>query len=80
MKVAEMGFDGALDLVLYHNDTIWFVEVKSATDKLKPHQLRMMQELSKFQNVTCQICCPKSALKRFASVILSNDDSSNESD
>lgn len=75
MKIAEMGFDGAPDLVLYHKSTIWFVEVKSATDKLKPHQLRMMQELSQISNVTCQICCPKIALKRFASVMLSNEDS-----
>jgi len=75
MKIAEMGFDGAPDLVLYHHNppTIWFVEVKSATDKLKPHQLQMMQALSKLPNVTCQICCPKTALKRFASVMLDNE-------
>lgn len=78
-KVAEMGFDGAPDLVLYCHDIIWFVEVKSATDKLKPHQLRMMQELSKIRKVTCQICCPKSALKRLAaSALLPNEDSDDD--
>jgi hypothetical protein len=79
-KIAELGFDGAPDLILYHENRIWCVEVKSANDKLKPHQLRMMQELSKFPNVTCQICCPKSALKRFASVMLSNNDSDESDD
>lgn len=72
-KIAEMGYDGAPDLVLYHQGTIRFVEVKSANDKLRPHQLRMMQELSKIPNVICQICCPKTALKRFASVTLSDE-------
>ena len=69
-KIKELGFDGAPDLVLYNDNppNIIFVEVKSATDTLKPHQLKMMQALSKLPNVSCKICCPKSALKRFASV------------
>lgn len=74
-KIAEMGFDGAPDLVLYRADpaTIWFVEVKSATDQLRETQTKMMQALSKIPNVQCHICCPKNALKRFASAMRNTD-------
>lgn len=75
--VARMGFDGAPDLVLYNSEPmVWFVEVKSATDTLKDKQVQMMQALSEIEHVKCQICCPQSALKRFASVMLSRDDDS----
>ena len=37
--VADLGFDGAPDLVLYRPGTLWFVEVKSATDNLREAQV-----------------------------------------
>ena len=45
--VAEHGYDGAPDLVLYRREpaTLWFVEVKSATDSLRENQVKMMKQL-----------------------------------
>ena len=79
--VAQHGFDGAPDLVLYHPapPRLWCVEVKSATDKLRSAQLRMLQGLSQIDGVTCQICSPRSALKRFSNA-LDADFGSDESD
>lgn len=75
--ISHLGFDGAPDLLLYKKNPplLWFVEVKSATDCLRSNQLNMMQHLSKHENTTCQICCPSSALKRFATVSLYEEDS-----
>lgn len=77
MTVSELGYDGAPDLVLYHNNppSIWFVEVKSATDRLKEHQIKMLEALSRIPSVKCQICCPKNALKRFARSFHTSEDS-----
>ena len=79
--VAEMGYDGSPDLVLYNETSpiIWFVEVKSATDRLKENQIKMMQKLSELSNVVCQICCPRSAVKRFSKVSFSNNSESDSS-
>lgn len=76
--VARMHYDGAPDIVLYRADypKICFVEVKSASDTLKEDQIKMMQALSEIPNVECQICCPKQAMKRFASVAFSGDSDS----
>ena len=78
--VAEHGYDGAPDLVLYRREpaTLWFVEVKSATDSLRENQVNMMKQLSKIAGVHCSVCCPGSALKRMASAI-AQQDSSDES-
>jgi hypothetical protein len=72
--IARMNYDGAPDLVLYHAayQKIYFVEVKSATDTLKENQIKMMQALSDIPNVDCKICCPKQAIKKFASVTFSS--------
>ena len=78
--VADQGYDGAPDLVLYRREpaTVWLVEVKSATDSLRENQVKMMKQLSKIAGVHCSVCCPSSALKRMASAI-AQQDSSDES-
>ena len=75
--VAELGFDGAPDLVLYRREppTLWFVEVKSATDSLREAQVQMMKQLSRIKGVRCSVCCPASALKRMASAMAQHDSS-----
>jgi len=69
--VAEQGYDGAPDLVLYRRDppTLWFVEVKSATDSLRDNQVAMMRRLARLPGVRCSVCCPASARKRLASAM-----------
>ena len=81
-KIAELGFDGAPDLVLYHSNPpiIWFVEVKSTTDTFRRNQLTMIERLSKIQGVRCQICGPKSANKRLAEAMAAMDHGSDYSD
>ena len=78
--VAEHGYDGAPDLVLYRREpaTLWFVEVKSASDSLRENQVKMMKQLSRIAGVHCSVCCPGSALKRMASA-MAHQDSSDES-
>ena len=69
-KVAELGFDGAPDLLLYRRTpaTLWFVEVKSATDNLRPNQVAMLRELERLSDarclVRCKVCCPAETRKR----------------
>jgi len=79
--VAELGFDGAPDIVLYRREppTLWFVEVKSATDSLREAQVKMMKQLSRIEGVRCSVCCPASALKRMASAMAQHGSSSDDS-
>ena len=81
-KISELGFDGSPDLVLYHSNRLIFVEVKSASDALRPNQITMLRELSSCDPcVSCHLCCPASARKRFAAVMesaLQRDSSSDE--
>ena len=67
--VADHGFDGAPDLVLYRHGVLRFVEVKSATDHLKEAQVRMIQALTELDGVEVQLCCPRASRKRFATVL-----------
>ena len=73
-KIAEIGFDGAPDLVLYRPDALWFVEVKSATDRLRENQVEMIRQLSRIPSVKCSICCPASARKRMAEAMMEDSD------
>ena len=79
--VADLGFDGAPDLVLYRAEPplVWFVEVKSANDRLRDSQKLMLKALSAIAGVRCQVCCPSSALKRMASALAEKDSSEEES-
>ena len=73
--IAEMGFEGAPDLCLWRRNELWLVECKSANDQVKEVQRRMIQRLWKL-GVRCQLCAPKSALKRLLEVALVSDDDS----
>ena len=77
--VADMGFDGAPDLVLYHHGKLWFVEVKSATDNIRESQVQMMKKLSRIKGVDCQVCCPAPARKRMASAMAQSQATSSDS-
>lgn len=78
--VADQNFDGAPDLFVYgpQAPVIWFVEVKSMSDTLKPNQLAMLQALSSLDKVTCQICCPESARSKFAKYELDTRDTDSD--
>jgi hypothetical protein len=76
--IAEMNFDGAPDLVLYRNDQLWFVEVKSSTDHLRQSQVEMLTRLKRIGKVTCSICCPNAARKRMAATMEAFTESSDE--
>ena len=76
--VAENGFDGAPDLALYRPGLLWFVEVKSATDQMKPSQLRMFAALGAIPGVRCDVCCTAAARKRIAATMERFDDEGNE--
>ena len=69
--VAELGFDGAPDLMLYRRSppSIWLVEVKSSSDSVRDNQRRMIKRLSAIPGVSCSICCPQNAVKRMASAM-----------
>lgn len=76
--MAEMNFDGASDLVLWRNDHLWFVEVKSETDHLRQSQVEMLSRLKRIGKVTCSICCPSAARKRMAATMEAFTESSDE--
>ena len=76
--VAELGFDGSPDLVLYRPGTLWFVEVKSATDNMREAQVQMMKKLARIEGVQCQVCCPASARKRMAAVMAQSQATSSD--
>ena len=73
--ITELGFDGAPDLCMYHPNPprLRFIEVKSETDRLRDTQTKMLQRLQTLPNVSCEICCPRSALKRFHGVLRPED-------
>ena len=68
------------DLVLWHGapPTLWCVEVKSATDRLRAAQVKMLDALSRLPNVRCTVCGPASALKRAADDLARGDGSGDE--
>ena len=70
--VKDMGFDGSPDLILWRPGRLWFVEVKSHSDRLKDNQLRMLRALSTIEMVTCTICCQDS--KRFRDISFDDSD------
>lgn len=78
--IAARGFDGAPDLVLWHGapPALWCVEVKSATDRLRAAQVKMLDALSRLPNVRCTVCGPASALKRAADDLARGDGSGDE--
>jgi hypothetical protein len=71
--VAGLGFDGAPDLVLWRRGELWAVEVKSATDRLRDAQARMLARLAR-EGVRTSICCPAAAAKRMAAAALTESD------
>ena len=62
--VADVGFDGAPDLVLYSHGQLRFVEVKSATDHLGAAQVAMLTRLARIEKASVEICAPRAAQKR----------------
>ena len=49
--VADMGYDGSPDLVVYRPDRLRLIEVKSATDHLKGPQVEMLSRLARIDKV-----------------------------
>ena len=78
--IFELGFDGSPDLVLWNHEKLLFVEVKSATDRLRNEQARMMKQLARIPGVECRICCPACSRKRLATEMAKNDDTTDEED
>lgn len=78
--VSSLGFDGAPDLILYCHGRLLCVEVKSGNDNLRENQVKMLKALSRFDNVTCQVCCPATANKRLASALKQASLSGTDSD
>ena len=76
--IADLGFDGAPDLVLWRSGILMVVEVKSATDRLRDTQVEMLKTLSRVDGVRCQVICPAGALKRMHATMDLAETSSDE--
>ena len=55
--------------MLWTNDQLWLVEVKSATDRLNEKQAEMLSRLATIDKVCCSICCPAAARKRMVATM-----------
>jgi hypothetical protein len=76
LEIARLGFDGSPDLVLYRPNQLWLVEVKSATDTMRPNQVEMLHRLARIDGVKCSVICPASARKRLSGALNVHTDES----